>query len=123
MGALRDFVADVLESEGAAIEPVEPDGLEVLAPEPLRLTMGWPELARLGFGPELPPGAMAVGFEGDWLTKFGALLGPRGCWAERQATLPGLNLRLGSVLGRVGTQLFQCDPRQRVVDQQLSWVQ
>ena len=34
MGALRDFVADMLESEGAAIEPVEPDGLEVLAPEP-----------------------------------------------------------------------------------------
>ena len=29
---LRDFVADLLESEGAAVEPVEPDGLEVLAP-------------------------------------------------------------------------------------------
>ena len=32
MGALRDFVADLLESEGAAVEPLEPDGLEVLAP-------------------------------------------------------------------------------------------
>ena len=50
MGALRDFVADMLESEGAAIEPVEPDGLEVLAPEPLRSSLGWPEFARLGFG-------------------------------------------------------------------------
>ena len=30
MGALRDFVADLLDSEGAAIEPVEPDGLDVL---------------------------------------------------------------------------------------------
>ena len=36
MGALRDFVADLLESEGAAVEPVEPEGLEVLTPEPLR---------------------------------------------------------------------------------------
>jgi hypothetical protein len=47
MGALREFVADMLESEGAAVEPVEPDGLEVLAPEPLRAAMGWPEFARL----------------------------------------------------------------------------
>ena len=54
MGALRDFVADMLESEGAAVEPVEPDGLEVLAPEPLRAAMGWPEFARLGFGATLP---------------------------------------------------------------------
>ena len=54
MGALRDFVADLLDSEGAAIEPVEPDGLDVLAPEPLRAAMGWPELARLGFGAQLP---------------------------------------------------------------------
>ena len=36
MGALRDFVADVLEIEGAAVEPVKPDGLDVLAPGPLR---------------------------------------------------------------------------------------
>ena len=89
MAALRDFVSDVLEMEGAAVEAMEPDGLEVLASGALRQAMGWPELARLGFGPELPPGAMAVGFEGDWLTKFGALLGSRGGWAERQATLPG----------------------------------
>jgi len=50
MGALRDFVADVLETQGAAVEPVEPDGLDILAPTPLRSAMGWPELARLGFG-------------------------------------------------------------------------
>ena len=78
MGALRDFVSDVLEIEGSAVEAVEPDGLEVLAPEPLRTAMGWPELVRLGFGAELPAGAMAVGFEGDWLDRFGALLGDRG---------------------------------------------
>jgi hypothetical protein len=89
MGALRNFVSEVLEIEGSAIEAVEPDGLEVLAPEPLRAAMGWPELVRLGFGAELPPGATAVGFEGDWLDRFGALLGDRGRWAERQFVLPG----------------------------------
>ena len=48
----------MLESEGAAIEAVEPDGLEVLASEPLRAAMGWPEFARLGFRGQLPAGAM-----------------------------------------------------------------
>src|SRR5487761_661750 len=84
MGALRDFVADMLESEGAAIEPVEPDGLEVLASEPLRATMGWPEFARLGFGATLPTGAIPIGLEGDWLDRFGTLLGERGRFAARQ---------------------------------------
>lgn len=89
MGALRDFVSEVLELEGSAVDAVEPDGLEVLAPEPLRTAMGWPELVRLGFGAELPAGAIAIGFEGDWLDRFGALLGDRGRWAERQFVLPG----------------------------------
>lgn len=84
MGALRDFVADVLESEGAAVEPVEPEGLDVLAPESVRATMGWPDFARLGFGAALPAGAMPIRLEGDWLDRFGALLGERGSIAERQ---------------------------------------
>lgn len=84
MGALRDFVADMLEGEGAAIESIEPDGLEVLAPEHLRAAMGWPEFARLGFAATLPPGAIPIGLEGDWLDRFGALLGERGRVAERQ---------------------------------------
>ena len=78
---LRNFVSEVLEMQGSAVEAVEPDGLEVLAPEPLRAVMGWPELVRLGFGAELPAGATAVGFEGDWLDRFGTLLGDRGRWA------------------------------------------
>ncbi len=89
MGALRDFVADMLDSEGAAVEPVEPDGLDVLAPEPLRAAMGWPELARLGFGPRCPSGATPIGLEGDWLDRFGALLGERGRFAERQLIASG----------------------------------
>jgi hypothetical protein len=88
MGALRDFVADVLEIEGAAVEPVGPDGLDVVAPGPLRAAMGWPELARLGFGTAQPPDAMPIGFEGEWLDRFGALLGERGRWAERALVLP-----------------------------------
>jgi hypothetical protein len=87
MGALRDFVADLLEIEGAAVDLVEPDGLDVLAPGRLRAAMGWPELARLGFGATLPPDAIPVGFEGEWLERFGALLGERGRWAERALVL------------------------------------
>jgi hypothetical protein len=83
MGALRDFVADVLDSEGALVEPIEPDGLEVLSPPPLRAAMQWPELTRLGFGADLPAGATAVGLDGDWLERFGALLGARGSWSAR----------------------------------------
>ena len=52
MSELRDFVADLLERRGAAVEFMDPDGLEVLAPAPLQKTMGWPELARLGFHKE-----------------------------------------------------------------------
>jgi hypothetical protein len=88
MSALREFVADLLDSQGALVEPVEPDGLDVLAPEPLRAAFDWPELARLGFGAQLPPGALAIGLEGDWLDRFGALLGSRGRLAERQLVPP-----------------------------------
>lgn len=84
METLRDFVAELLESQGAAIETLEPDGLEVLAPAALRTAMGWPELARLGFGAELPDQAMRIGLEGDWLDRFGGLIGEDGRWAERQ---------------------------------------
>ena len=87
METLRDFVAELLESQGAAIETLEPDGLEVLAPAMLRNAMGWPELARLGFSAELPDQAMRIGLEGDWLDRFGGLLGENGRWAERQVTL------------------------------------
>jgi hypothetical protein len=44
MSALREFVADLLDGEGALVEPVERDGLEVMArmtevlPQPVVLT-------------------------------------------------------------------------------------
>src|ERR1700730_16073683 len=89
MSELREFVADLLERRGAAIEALDPDGLEVLAPVPLRQAMGWPELARLGFGAERSQGAIAIGLEGDWLERFGALLADEGRWRERGGRRPG----------------------------------
>jgi hypothetical protein len=88
MGTLRDFVADLLESQGAAVEPQQPDELDVVAPEPVRAALGWPELVRLGFGPQRQPGSTPIGLEGDWLDRFGALLGGHGRFAERQLVLP-----------------------------------
>ena len=84
MTALRDFVADLMEREGAAVEALEPDGLAVMAPPEVRTALGWPELARLGFGADLPAGAERVGVEGGWLERFGALIADRGRHAERQ---------------------------------------
>jgi hypothetical protein len=84
MGELREFVAEILDRQGAAVEEAGPDGLEVLAPEPVRQTLGWPELARLGFGPQQDGSTIRIGLEGDWLDRFGALLGDHGRWAERQ---------------------------------------
>src|SRR5258708_31329818 len=80
----RDIVSEVVERRGTAFEARETDGLEVLAPEPLRKALGWPELARLGFGAQRPEQAIPVGLEGDWLDRFGALLGDDGRGSERQ---------------------------------------
>jgi hypothetical protein len=84
MSELRDFVADLLESKGAVIEALDPEALEVLAPAPMQKAMGWPELARLGFGTERAHGAIPIGLEGDWLDRFGALLGDEGRWSARE---------------------------------------
>ena len=77
MSELQQFVAELLEERGAAVEPVEPEGLDVLAPPDVRETLGLPEIARLGFAAELPPGARRVGLEPDWLDRLGRLLGER----------------------------------------------
>jgi hypothetical protein len=84
MSELRDFVAELMESKGAVVEALDPDGLEVLAPAPLQKAMGWPELARLGFGNERTQGAIGIGLEGDWLERFGAQLGDKGRWSQRE---------------------------------------
>src|SRR4051794_3803396 len=88
MSALRDFVADLLEHRGAVVDASDPDELEVLVPRPVREALGWPELATLAFGTERPPGAIPIGLEGDWLGRFGALLGEDGRWSARELPPP-----------------------------------
>jgi hypothetical protein len=87
MGELQEFVADLLEHQGAAVEQLPEERLEVLAPQPLREAMGWPELAQLRFGAHGPHDAIPIGLEGDWLDRFGALLDSNGRWAERQINM------------------------------------
>jgi hypothetical protein len=85
MSELRDFVAELLERKGAVVDAgADPDELEVLAPAPVQKVTGWPELTRLSFGPERNHGAIPIGLEGDWLDRFGALLGEEGRWSERE---------------------------------------
>ena len=84
MSELREFVAELLERKGAAVEATGPDVLDVLAPQPVQRAMGWPELTKLAFAAERRPGAIAIGLEGDWLERFGALLGNEGRLSERQ---------------------------------------
>jgi len=74
----RDFAARLLDYEGALVERIEPEGLEILAPATLAGDLQIPELARFGFAAELPANAERVGLESDWLERFGHLLGERG---------------------------------------------
>jgi hypothetical protein len=60
MSDLRQFVAEVLERRGAVVEVLGPDQLEVLAPAALQQQLGWPELARLGFGTQSADGTIAI---------------------------------------------------------------
>jgi hypothetical protein len=83
---MQGFVADLLRSEDALVEPIEPEGLEVLAPVSVQRALGVGELSRLGFGTTMPAGAQRVGMEGDWLDRFGRLLGSRGRWSRRVLT-------------------------------------
>jgi hypothetical protein len=83
MGRMQGFVADLLTQQGALVELIEPEGLEVLASPPVQQALGVTELSRLGFGATLPAGAARVGIESDWLDRFGRLLGERGRCARR----------------------------------------
>lgn len=82
-GRLQGFVADLLAHEGALVEPIAPEGLEVLAPAPVQRALGVGELSRLGFGTTLPAAAQRVGLEGDWLERCARLLGKQGRWTRR----------------------------------------
>lgn len=83
MDRLQRFVTDLLEREGALAEPIDPDGLEVLAPPHLQRSMRLPEICRLGFGAGTPDGAQRVGIDADWLERFAGAIGERGRWTRR----------------------------------------
>jgi hypothetical protein len=78
MGRMQSFVADLLTQQGALVEPVEPEALEVLAPPSVQQALGVNELSRLGFGATLPAGAERVGLESGWLDRFGQSIGEHG---------------------------------------------
>jgi hypothetical protein len=68
----------LLELEGAAVARIEPDGLEVVAPEHVRTALQLPELARLGFGQDMAPGSLRVGLDSDFAERLEGLLGEGG---------------------------------------------
>src|SRR4051812_6618372 len=78
MGRMQGFVADLLTQQGALVETIEPEGLEVLAPPPVQQALGVNELSLLGFGATLPAGAERVGIESDWLDRFERSIGEHG---------------------------------------------
>ena len=84
MNRLQQFVAAVLEQEGAAVEAIEPEGLEVLAPPDLQQKLDLSELSRLGFGSALPSDAQRVSLESDWMERLAAILADRGRWLEKR---------------------------------------
>ena len=105
-GRMQGFVAALLRHEGALVEPINPEGLEVLAPPPVQNALGIGELTRLGFGTMRPPAAQRVGLEGDWLDRFARLLGPQGRFGRRVVSAPA----------RVPSDLEQVLKRDLVLD-------
>jgi hypothetical protein len=85
---MQGFVAALLRHEGALVEPINPEGLEVLAPPPVQHALGIGELTRLGFGTTRPPAAQRIGLEGDWLDRFARLLGSQGRFGRRVVSTP-----------------------------------
>ena len=83
MNRLQSFVGALLEHEGALVEAIEPEGLEVLSPPALRQALELPEWSRLGFGPQMPANAQRISLESDWMERLAGLLGERGRWARR----------------------------------------
>jgi hypothetical protein len=82
-GPLQRFIGELLITEGALVEPIEPEGLEAVVPPSLQQMLGVPELCRFGFGATLPDGATRVGIESDWLDRCARAMGERGRWSRQ----------------------------------------
>jgi hypothetical protein len=116
---MQGFVTDLLRHEGALVEAVEPEGLEVLAPPPVQQALGLGELSRLGFGGALPPGAQRVGLEGDWLDRFAQVLGLQGRWTRRVLSAP--SRAPGDPVGVLGQELVLDNATFRLLDVSPAW--
>ena len=87
MSTFRNIVSRALAAEGAAVENIEPDGLEIMATPQLASALSIDEFSRLGFGPELPSEASRVSLESEWLDNLQNLMSDRGKCLE--AIQPG----------------------------------
>ncbi len=85
---MQRFAAAMLREAGALVDPIEPEGLEILAPPDVQRVLGVGEFSRMGFGATLPPSAQRVGIEGDWLERFSRLLGTQGGFTRRVLAAP-----------------------------------
>jgi hypothetical protein len=117
-GPMQRFVADLLEQEGAVVEPIEPEGLEVLAPHPVQQALGVPELCRLAFGTAVPANAQRIGMESDWLERFDRLLGDQGRWNR---VVMGSPVRLSDPDSALANELALDNATYRLLGSQSAW--
>ena len=90
MGLVSDLFAEILEREGAVVERLAPDALDVVSPPHVQEYLHVPELVRLGFGSEVPEGALRVVLDPDWVRRLDGLLSRRGRWASVVLDPPNL---------------------------------
>jgi len=90
MSDLRDILARTLAAQGALVEPIHPDGLEICAPPHVQAALALPEWSRVGFGTVLPPQAIRVSFEAEWAQRLMRLLGDQGTYAAMERPLSSL---------------------------------
>lgn len=77
MHDVRDTIARTLTALGSEVQPVEPEGLEVVAPPTVREALGVGEFGVLSFGQPIS-GARRVTLEETFIDRLGALLADRG---------------------------------------------
>ncbi len=82
MSSLSDWMAGALTAEGAVVEPVDSENLNVLLPQDLRNIFHANEFIRLGFGQNLPDGVKRLTLESDWVDVLGSRLQARSRFLE-----------------------------------------
>ncbi len=80
MSDLRELFARTLAAQGALVELIEPEGLEICAPLQVQDALSLPEWSRVGLGTVLPEQAIRISLESDWVRRLMELLGERGAY-------------------------------------------